>query len=140
MPNANYQFLQALAHDFYHDRMESAASRFVVPLPMYVEGDLDVYSAMDNLMSRLAHQRRIMERNGLITIKPRIIAEGLLVNGYSHLWVEWDYLDEVGQSQRTSQVRYVLFHDGLSKFPQIEMVDCKVAAFDNDPDQRLATA
>lgn len=140
MPNSNYQFLQAMAHDFYHDRMESAASRFVVPLPMYVEGDLNVYSATDNLMSRLAQQRRIMERTGLITIRPRIIAEGVPANGYSHLWVEWDYLDEAGQSQRTSQIRYVLFHDGLTKFPQIEMVDCKVAAFDNDPGPQLATA
>jgi len=105
------------------------AGHFSFPLAVYVHDGLLVFGAPATLAEAFGEYRNIAARFDLLSLSPRIVAEGLRVGQRSDVWVEWDHLDRDGVCQRTSQVRYVLSHPVGSVFPRIEMVDYRVPAF-----------
>lgn len=129
MAHAHLHFLQDLADGFCENRLADVADHFVYPMPLYAGAQLQVYGAAATLAEGLAMYRDAARDAGVCTIVPRIVAQGLPVRGYSHMWVEWDHLSAAGHCLRTSQVHYILYQSGAALFPKIELVDYKVTAF-----------
>lgn len=129
MSETTLKFLHVLAKAFDEGRLLDLARHYAFPMPAYTQDDLLVFGSADTLAEGLAIYHDIATRAGIVHVKPRIVAEGLRVNGYANLWVEWDHLDASGTCTRTSQVRYVLQFDPHATFPKIELVEYKVPAF-----------
>lgn len=135
-------FLERLSRVFIDGPLAEVAENFVYPMPFYSNGGLAVFGSADTLLEGLTLYRSAVRKAGILKITPRIIAHGVPSRGYSNVWVEWDHLDVLGLCKRTSQVRYVLFQDGMSLFPKIEMVDYTISAFPEVQDHfpMMATA
>jgi len=123
------KFLNNLATNFIETRLDAVAESFVFPVPIYAHGNLQVFGAACTLKEVLVLYRDAMEQAGITRIVPRVLAEGLPVNGYSNVWVEWDHFDAAGRCLRTSHVHYVFFQHDTALFPKIELVEYKTMAF-----------
>ena len=134
MATITKQFLDTLARNFMEDRLDAVAEHFVFPIPLYAQDSLQVFGAPCTFKEVLTLYRDATVRTGVTNIVPRILAEGIPVNGYSNLWVEWDHYDTAGTCVRTSQVHYILFCDAAMLFPKIELVEYKVLAFPEVPE------
>lgn len=123
-------------------RLCDVARRFTYPMPLYISDDLQVFGAACTFAEVLTMYRCAVERAGVTQLVPRIVAHGLVVRGYSNVWVEWDHLSATGRCLRTSQVRYVMSHQSPGAWPRIELVDYCATAFPEVPAQftRMATA
>ena len=122
-------FLNALMRAFEQGRLLALAHHFTFPMPAYVHDGLLVFGSPETLVEALEEYRDIVSAKNITRLVPRIIAEGITVNGQSNLWVEIDHLDQDDVCQRTSQARFVLHYPWGSVSPKIEMVDYTVAAF-----------
>lgn len=129
MSAAQLRMFNALADAFVDDRIDLVASCFSYPLPMFLEGELQVFGSADTLAEALAMYREASRGLGVRKFQPRIVAEGLAVNGCSCVWVEWDHLDADGNCKRSNQVRYAVRQTAPDQCPTIEMVDYTVTAF-----------
>ncbi|MEM6371895.1 MAG: hypothetical protein AAF727_03820 [Pseudomonadota bacterium] len=129
MPGSTPRLLQSLAQNFKENRLDAVAQHFVFPMPFYANDTLQVFGAAHSLTEALTLYRDATVRAGIVEIVPRLLAEGLPVNGYSNIWVEWDHINKYGQCVCTSQVHYVLFEDGASSLPVVELIDYKALAF-----------
>lgn len=129
MSTKTLHFLNALARAFEQDRLLALAHHFSFPVAAYMHDGLLVFGSPATLVEALQEYRNIAAAKGITKLVPRIVAEGLPANRYSNLWVEWDHLDKNDRCQRTSQVRFVLYHPAGCVSPYIEMVDYTVTAF-----------
>lgn len=131
MSNATYKFLNTIAENFMQNRLETVAEHFAYPMPYYAEDCLQVFGASCTLTEAIALYREAIAQAGIVKMVPRVLAEGLRVNGYSNVWVEWDHFDETDKSPHTSQVRYVFYQDDNALFPKIELMEYTSQAFPN---------
>ncbi|WP_420011162.1 hypothetical protein [Tateyamaria sp.] len=129
MSETTLKFLEVLATAFDEGRLMDLARHYAFPMPAYTKDDLLVFGSADTLVEGLSIYRDIATEAGIIRVKPRIVAEGLRINNYANLWVEWDHLDAAGVCKRTSQVRYVLRFEPHCAMPLIELVEYMVPAF-----------
>ncbi|WP_299154850.1 hypothetical protein [uncultured Tateyamaria sp.] len=129
MTSTTAKFLANLAHAFNENRLTEISEHFCYPVPFYAGDHLSVFGSSDTMARGLALYRETTRAAGVVRITPRIVAQGIPIQGYSNIWVEWDHFDAQGVCLRTSQVRYALFKDASRLFPIIEMIDYQVAAF-----------
>ncbi|WP_299724753.1 hypothetical protein [uncultured Tateyamaria sp.] len=122
-----------MARNFWENRLDSVAEHFAYPMPLYADDGLQVFGAACTLKEGLSLYRDAAIRAGIVRMNPRILAEGLTVNGYSNVWVEWDHINADGVCLRTSQVHYVFYRDAGALFPRIELVEYTVLAFPEVP-------
>ncbi|MFL4470673.1 hypothetical protein ACERZ8_12565 [Tateyamaria armeniaca] len=118
-----------LARNFIENRLDAVTEHFVFPNPFYAHDTLQVFGAPCTMKEALTLYRDATVRAGITNIVPRVLAEGVPVNGYSNVWIEWDHFDQSGTCLRTSQVHYVLYRDDSALFPKIELVEYKAMAF-----------
>ena len=129
MPHGIADMLNCLAQVLMDNRPEEIAKHFSFPLPLFHREELAVFGSADTLAEGLAMWRDVLIGADVARMVPRVVAEGLPVNGYMNVWVEWDYLDADGAILRVSQVRYVAFQVPGMMFPKIELVDYTAPAF-----------
>mmetsp|Transcript_24127 Transcript_24127/g.44844 ORF Transcript_24127/g.44844 Transcript_24127/m.44844 type:complete len:143 (+) Transcript_24127:9546-9974(+) len=129
MSDMTLQFLHGLAKAFDEGRLLELAQNYAFPMPAYTEDDLLVFGSPETLTEGLVIYRDIAVANGIVRTAPRIVAEGLRINNYANLWVEWDHFDASDTCKRTSQVRYVLRFNPQCSMPLIELVEFVVPAF-----------
>jgi hypothetical protein len=129
MTTGNEQFLQNLRCAFVDCQPDIITTHFTFPMPFYTPDGMVVFGKAATLLEGLKLYRSIARNAGVVDMIPRIVAQGMPVRGYSNLWVEWENLDADGVLLSSSQVRYVLFQDGTSEHPKIDMVDFTVNAF-----------
>lgn len=129
MLSINQRFLENLARNFMENRLAAVAENFVFPIPLYTQDTLQVFGASCTFQEVLTMYRDAAIRAGVTRMAPRILAEGLAINSYSNMWVEWDHFDASGACLRTSQVHYVCCHGAASLFPRIELVEYIETAF-----------
>ena len=129
MPETTYNFLNMLSDNFMQNRLESVAEHFAYPMPVYAQGGLLGFGAGCTLSDSMTFYSDAILRAGIVRIVPRVVAEGLPVNGYSNVWVELDHVDATGTFMRTSQVRYVFYQADDALFPKIELMEYTSLAF-----------
>jgi hypothetical protein len=133
MAIGNKRFLENLGQNFLANRLDAVAGHFAFPMPFYAANGLQVFGAACTLKEGLTMYRDAAIRAGVVRMVPRILAEGLVVNGYSNLWVEWDHIDAKGTCLCSNQVHYVVHQDAAALYPKIEMVEYTVLAFPEVP-------
>ncbi|WP_415921008.1 hypothetical protein [Tateyamaria sp. SN6-1] len=129
MSEEKNRILNCFAEAFMQDRMEFLSNFFAYPQPVFLRGELQVFGAADTFIEALRLYRAAAMEIGTVTLRPRIVADGLTVRGYGSVWVEWDHLDADGTCLRTNQVRYATYQDAGALYPRIEMIDYTVTAF-----------
>ena len=129
MSVSSTRILSCLADAFLQGRIDYVTGWFAYPQPVYLQGDLQVFGSADTLGEALLLYREAALSIGTVTLRPRIVAEGVPVRGSSTLWVEWDHLDAEGRCLRTNQVRYVTHQAEGDLYPRVEMIDYTVTAF-----------
>lgn len=129
MSDTTLQLMETLARNFKQNRLESMAEFFVFPLPFYGGDNLQVFGAKCTFIELLQMYHDATRRMQVTDIVPRVLAEGLPVNGYSNVWVEWDHLDRDGHCLRSSQVHYVFYHAQDALFPKIELIEYTAMAY-----------
>ena len=129
MSHLNAQLLNNLADMFIQNNFDSVAEHFVYPIPYYTVANLQVFVTADTMVKALKIYRERITIAGVTKIKPRIVAEGMQVRGYSHVWVEWDHLNGNGHCFKTNQARYVLGNHDENVGPKIELIEHTVRAF-----------
>lgn len=122
-------FLNALARAFEENKLLALAHHFSFPMAAYMHDGLLVFGSPATLVEALEQYRHVALVNGVTSIEPRIIAEGIPKNGRTDIWIEWDHVDQNGVCLRTNQVRFVLRTDEGHGALLIEMADYKVMAF-----------
>jgi len=134
MSDATCRFLNALSHDFMQGRLDTVVEKFVFPIPLYAGEVLQVFGAACTFQEVLTMYRDATLNAGITRIEPRLLADGLPVNGYRNVWVEWDHLDAEGTCLKTSQVHYVFHHSKAALLPKIEMIEYTQLAFPEVPE------
>ena len=129
MSGSTVRILTCLADALMDNRIDAITPHFAYPLPFFVKGELVVFGSAATLREGLAIYRDQVLAIGARKIRPRVIAEGMPVRGYSSVWIEWDHLDGAGKCLRTNQVRYATYQRKTDLYPRIEMVDYTVTAF-----------
>ena len=102
MSDATCGFLSKLSQNFIQGRLDAVVDNFVFPIPLYAGDSLQVFGAPCTFKEVLTMYRDATLRAGITQLVPRILANGLPVNGYSNVWVEWDHLDADGTCLKTS--------------------------------------
>ncbi|WP_299687398.1 hypothetical protein [uncultured Tateyamaria sp.] len=121
--------LSCLADALIDGRLDHITRYFAYPLPLYCNGELIVFGSPDTLKEALSMYRDAILAIGTVKMRPRLVAQGLPVRGYSSVWIEWDHLDAAGTCLRTNQVRYATYQGAMDLHPRIEIVDYTVTAF-----------
>lgn len=122
-------FLNALARAFEENRLLALAHHFSFPMAAYMHDGLLVFGSPVTLVEALEEYRHVALINGVASIEPRIIAEGIPKNGRTDIWIEWDHVDHEGVCLRTNQVRFVIREQEGHGSPLVEIADFKVTAF-----------
>ncbi|MEO9574612.1 MAG: hypothetical protein ABJ263_03665 [Tateyamaria sp.] len=133
MSDATCGFLSTLSQNFMRGRLDAVVEHFVFPIPLYAGDSLQVFGAPCTFKEVLTMYRDATLHAGITQLVPRILANGLPVNGYSNVWVEWDHHDADGTCLKTSQVHYVFFHAAAAQLPKIEMIEYTELAFPEVP-------
>ena len=129
MSDVQLRILNTMADSFIAGRMAFVTSCFAFPQPVFLEGELQVFGSPETLCEALCLYREAALAIGTAKLRPRIVAEGVPVRGYSSIWIEWDHLDADGKCLRTNQVRYATYQASGALYPRIEMIDYTVTAF-----------
>ena len=129
MSDASCRFLNTLSLSFMQGRLDAVVENFVFPIPLYAADSLQVFGAACTFKEVLTMYRDATLNAGITRIEPRVVAEGLPVNGYSNVWVEWEHMDVAGNCVKTSQVHYVFYLAEAALFPKIEMIEYTMLAF-----------
>ncbi len=129
MSDATCLFLSGIVENLMQGRIDAVLENFVFPIPLYAGDTLQVFGAPCTFKEVLTMYHDASLNAGITKITPRILADGLPVNGYSNVWVEWDHLDAQGTCLKTSQVHYVLRYDDAARSPKIELIEYIEQAF-----------
>ena len=125
-----YQDLfDTVAHKLLTRQLDALTEHFVYPMPLYHGDNLQVFGAPCTFKEVLAIYREAIETASVTHIKPRIVAQGVVINKRSSIWVEWDHFQSADRPTLTSQVSYVLVHRDMTALPKIEMIEYKFTAF-----------
>lgn len=123
------QFFDRLAELFAEDRLDRITDHFSYPLPFFANDGLLVFGNAASFGEALTLYRNATRKAGIVRLQPRVVANGVPVRDYSNVWVEWDHADAAGRVQRTSQVRYAVYHPKSVMLPRVELIDYTVTAF-----------
>ena len=129
MQNIYQDLFDALSHKLFTCQLDAMTEHFVYPMPLYSGDHLQVFGAPCTFKEVLALYREAIEQAGVIRMAPRIVAQGVVINKRSIIWVEWDHFQSADGPTLTSQVRYVLVHRDMAALPKIEMIEYKFTAF-----------
>ncbi|MEL7261138.1 MAG: hypothetical protein AAGK69_07155 [Pseudomonadota bacterium] len=129
MSSTTTTLLSCLAEALLRGELDRISRHFVYPLPLFNKGELIVFGSPETFAEGLSMYRDAVLAIGTTKLRPRLVAEGLPVRGYSSVWIEWDHLDAAGEVLRTNQVRYGTHQGALDLHPRVEIIDYTVTAF-----------
>jgi len=129
MSRKTERMLSCLANAFMQGRIAYVTQFFVYPLPLYREESLTVLTSAPAFAQVLEEYRDAVLKMGATQVRPRVVAQGLPKNGYTHSWVEWDHLGPEGRVLCTNQVRYATHMASGALYPRVELIDYTVSAF-----------
>ena len=129
MSDSVTRFFSSLKDALIEGRIDYITRHCVYPIPVFMYGDLIVCGSAETFGELLSQYREAVLAIGTVKIRPRLIAHGLPVRGYSNLWIEWDHLDAKGQCLRTNQIHYAVYQGAHDLFPRVELIELTVSAF-----------
>ena len=104
MSDATCRSLNTLSQSFLQGRLDAVVENFVIPIPLYAADFLQAFGASFTFKEVLTMYRDATQNAGITRIEPRVVAEGLPVNGYSNVLVELEHMNVAGNCVKNSQV------------------------------------